>query len=553
MATYYVSSSEGNDSSADPTNIATPIQTCAKVQNLEPFSPGDTILFKRGDTWREQLWVDKGGSGAPGSPITVDAYGTGAKPLLLGSRDLKTAYSWTDLGSNLWQTDAITQPTWSYLDDVGNLWFNGATSLGRKRIALTTTGTAAAATASTITLAATSPNYKNCYYLASIHIDSGTGSGQTRILGHTWEATRTIPVTVSWDVTPSTDSVYTVTFVQSQGDFYYNPADNKITMYSVGSPATYYSAIEAACTASGITFTDGSGSASKAYWNVRNLAIRYWADMGVSLGGNSNANMLFEYLDIANVGGGYQASNRDGNGFIIHAGDNCIFRYNTLTQVCETGISFQGDNTGGKVSNIYIYGNIVNSAKNGLDVWCWADGAELDNFVFAHNIIYNVGGEMGHDMSYKATAHGILVYDYGTVTNAKILNNIVHTVADSMDLPGQQNGTLSFDALTTTGYTIDYNCYYDPNGHTFLDRPSTTYDLAAWRAATSFDDHSIVTDPGFVSAGTDFHLASTESPCYDTGTDAGLNLPYLGSGYDMGVYEYDAPNILKRCPFRKAV
>ncbi|HTV59537.1 MAG TPA: right-handed parallel beta-helix repeat-containing protein [Verrucomicrobiae bacterium] len=42
--------------------------------------PGDTILFRRGDTWHEQLTLTS--SGAPDYPITIDAYGSGDPPIL---------------------------------------------------------------------------------------------------------------------------------------------------------------------------------------------------------------------------------------------------------------------------------------------------------------------------------------------------------------------------------------------------------------------------------------------------------------------------------------
>jgi parallel beta-helix repeat protein len=58
--------------------------------NGASFSPGDSILFKRGCTWREQLTVPS--SGSAGLPITFGAYGTGAKPIISGA-DLVTTWA----------------------------------------------------------------------------------------------------------------------------------------------------------------------------------------------------------------------------------------------------------------------------------------------------------------------------------------------------------------------------------------------------------------------------------------------------------------------------
>ena len=50
-ATYYVSSSVGNDSN-NGTSVSTPWRTLNKV-NTSTFQPGDSILFSRGDVWND--------------------------------------------------------------------------------------------------------------------------------------------------------------------------------------------------------------------------------------------------------------------------------------------------------------------------------------------------------------------------------------------------------------------------------------------------------------------------------------------------------------------
>jgi hypothetical protein len=92
-ATYYVDSVGGNDSSVSPTSSSTPWQTIAKV-NSSSFNPGDQILFKRGDTWRETLAPPS--SGSTSSSIIFGAYGSGGdpKPVITGA-DLKAIGDWT--------------------------------------------------------------------------------------------------------------------------------------------------------------------------------------------------------------------------------------------------------------------------------------------------------------------------------------------------------------------------------------------------------------------------------------------------------------------------
>jgi hypothetical protein len=68
MATYYVSNT-GSDGAAG-TSDTTPWQTVSKVNGFT-FASGDTILFKRGDRWKEILTI-------PRSSLTVGAYGAAA-------------------------------------------------------------------------------------------------------------------------------------------------------------------------------------------------------------------------------------------------------------------------------------------------------------------------------------------------------------------------------------------------------------------------------------------------------------------------------------------
>ncbi len=79
--TYYVDSVNGNDSS-NGTGTGTAWKTLSKV-NGTTFAAGDRILFKAGCSWSGELHPL--GSGTAGSPICIDMYGTGNKPVISGS------------------------------------------------------------------------------------------------------------------------------------------------------------------------------------------------------------------------------------------------------------------------------------------------------------------------------------------------------------------------------------------------------------------------------------------------------------------------------------
>ncbi|HAX65099.1 TPA: hypothetical protein DCX66_01340, partial [Candidatus Nomurabacteria bacterium] len=114
-STYYVSSTDGNDTCTGLSQVAyttgvtaCPIKTLTKL-NTKTFSPGDSILFKKGDTFYGSITVSQ--SGTAGNPITFSSYGSGEKPIITGFTDVT---SWTNLGNNIWES-TNTVSTLSYL------------------------------------------------------------------------------------------------------------------------------------------------------------------------------------------------------------------------------------------------------------------------------------------------------------------------------------------------------------------------------------------------------------------------------------------------------
>ena len=77
---YYLSSSTGNDSNDG--SQTQPWKTLSKISNTT-LGPGDTVYFKKGDTFRGHFVVD--GSGTEQSPITFTSYGNGSQPIISGS------------------------------------------------------------------------------------------------------------------------------------------------------------------------------------------------------------------------------------------------------------------------------------------------------------------------------------------------------------------------------------------------------------------------------------------------------------------------------------
>ncbi|MFX0196544.1 MAG: right-handed parallel beta-helix repeat-containing protein [Candidatus Hodarchaeota archaeon] len=105
--TYYVDATYGNDANTG-TSESKAWQSVNKVNN-STFDPGDSILFKRGQTFRGYT-LQPPSSGSSGSVITFDQYSTGNNPIISGAA--KATGSWTDEGSNQWSI-AFTGASWN--------------------------------------------------------------------------------------------------------------------------------------------------------------------------------------------------------------------------------------------------------------------------------------------------------------------------------------------------------------------------------------------------------------------------------------------------------
>ena len=77
---YYLSSSTGNDNNNG--SQTQPWKTLSKLSNTT-LGPGDTVYFKKGDTFRGHYVVN--GSGTEGNLITFTSYGSGNQPIISGS------------------------------------------------------------------------------------------------------------------------------------------------------------------------------------------------------------------------------------------------------------------------------------------------------------------------------------------------------------------------------------------------------------------------------------------------------------------------------------
>ena len=96
---FYVDSEGGSDANKG----VSPAASWASLErvNRAELGQGDTVRFKRGGAWRGTLVPV---SGVEGWPVTYAAYGTGDKPLLLGSAPRHASSDWVKAGDRVWAT-----------------------------------------------------------------------------------------------------------------------------------------------------------------------------------------------------------------------------------------------------------------------------------------------------------------------------------------------------------------------------------------------------------------------------------------------------------------
>lgn len=99
--TYFVSNAGNNfnkgTSSATSWASAPGMVGCTATCSATTLQPGDSVLLKRGDMWRDELSVPRSGSMA--SAITIDSYGSGPNPVITGTSVLAKS-GWSLTGAN---------------------------------------------------------------------------------------------------------------------------------------------------------------------------------------------------------------------------------------------------------------------------------------------------------------------------------------------------------------------------------------------------------------------------------------------------------------------
>ncbi|MBQ4137756.1 MAG: S-layer homology domain-containing protein [Clostridia bacterium] len=308
---YYVSA-KGDDSN-DGLTPATAFKTVAKVSGARFLKPGDAVLFERTSVFRctDTLNTVEG--------VTYSAYGSGAKPKLIGAIDASFESMWkeTDIKNVYVFSQIIDDIPGDLHNDVGQIIFDGGKAWGIK--------------------------LQNGHWI-------GTNSNGLEMIA------------------TGTPSVKGPEGVRHDLEYWYDHESGKLYLYSKdGNPAKRFTTVDICTNITAIRFTSNNV--------IDNLDIYGYGRHGLAGGGE---NITVQNCTLSFIGGGihWQGSpTRLGNAVQIYGtlAKNFTIKNCYASQIYDCGFTVQyQDNSKGQdviFENIEMCGNITEYANTGLEVW----------------------------------------------------------------------------------------------------------------------------------------------------------------------------------------
>ncbi|MGD0336882.1 MAG: Ig-like domain-containing protein [Candidatus Omnitrophota bacterium] len=306
------------------------------------------------------------------------------------------------------------------------------------------------------------------------------------------------------------------TACNTQGYFFYEFPTNKLYLYSIGNPATYYTNIECALKqniidATGVNYNIFDG-----------LDLRYGAWLGIVFYGSAHSavrNCHFSYIGGGDDKGDYRV--RVGEAVNIYSNcNNLTIEKNYFDNIFWYCVNIEGDDTGCVFSNIYVKNNIAVNCDDFFSYYNIAGAtASTDGIYVENNTSLNSGYDWGYNQTWIEPTYGVHLITWGnsgTCTNFFIRNNIFSVA--------KRYGIWFYEAGDVANFTVDYNEYYNDTIAGRLGDGTNYITLSSWQAASGQDAHSISANPLLTA---DYHLQSG-SPAIK----AGYN------GVDIGAYPY---------------
>ena len=539
--TYYVDNSitDTNASSAIPDCVnydpvtftcgggtASVYKTIADV-NLKSFSPGDLILFRRGQTWREQLNIKN--SGLPDSQITYSDYGEGVKPRITAA-DIISEMSLTTTPNVYSKTGIITTPTVIIIDGImgikkpslGELASNNDWHFSSNTLYVYSTSNIASKTVEAgirDKVVNTTSTGKSYFTLKNLQLDSANHSAAGAGVYISGVGATGVVV----DNCDIKYNLYGILFFTTNAQAGGHIVSNSL-IYNNRS--------------SGIHLNAGSdGSTEPNRTHIYNNQIYNNAGFGILaytsywLIEHNNIYNNGDYLTPAGWSGIHVWGGPKGSP-TANAGDNNIIRYNRISGTLSLGEDGSGIGIDMYADNNQIYQNIAyDNDGPGISLASNSGNKIFNNTTYGNNL--NTSGELTKLGEIRVTGQKI-----GEAANFSIKNNIAYATAPYAY-------AIFVDAYSyNNNPDITNNIWHAPNATSwflwkFHNPPVGTIWNNLPGVGTDLNVDPLFVDPDAL----DFRLQAS-SPAIDHGVNVGLITDLAGTalpqdtGFDIGAYEY---------------
>jgi len=539
---YYVDAANGRNSN-DGLSPTTAWKTLHKLNNYI-FSPGDRILFKRGEVWRGQLNVTS--SGAPENPVTYAAFGPGPKPRILGSVSKNDPSDWVREHGYIWYTHTqkrVYQCVFRNdtrfsrrvlrkgdLDTQGELWWDSAGNrvyfFSRENPAIQYNGNIELCQLESVvtlhskdhvTLKDLDIRYTSrsaIYATDSNHI---TVDGCT--LKHTGETYSTHNSYGEWSgagiyfYQGNQLTVTNCTISYNWMGVYFQRRDGSPASHTIDNNTISYQIFGYNKKSHGIAFGGTGPFPDYAGTVIKNNDIHHFGMRGIAL--SHSRNVVAEHNSIHdNYGSGFNTYCTGISMGTTTSGGH-IIRYNHIYNI--TGNPNQWDDGCGirtrQANNSKIYYNVIHDCVKGICNSVRRSGGANDN-----NKIFN-------NICYDCSKYGIWINQgiKGNETRVSVMNNICDGREADIRISRHVKAAGGFNCLMNDSSVNNSGSYTGSNTDFYRVDPRFT-------------------DP----AAHDFSLRP-DSPCIDKGMNTGIRKDIAGHdvpagmGVDMGALEYIPP------------
>ena len=482
---YYVNTAAdagGDGTTQELTGEHCAFKTIAQVNAASPAA-GSSILFNKGNEWREQLTVPT--SGSDGSPITYGAYGEGADPIINGSDIIK---EWTNYSGDIWEATCYTEPN--------QVFFDG--TRGNEEIALEDVDSAG-----------------DWYWVANVLYVYSTSDPDTAYTNPGIEAS-----VRDRCIYANGKDYITVENLECK-----NGGDQGIAI-SVGNYWTVQNNKVHHCgeiedgLAHNIVIEASNNN------TIKNNETYRAGQHGIYV--NAGSNNIIEHNEIYDN----HHSQCDIRRFSETSTDGNIIRYNLIyfnsDYDCNVNASFmyfRGGSSDQKVTNTDIYYNVFYTF----------DADKTHTGIHARSNVENINI---YNNSYYSSTNSCAISLENDSLAATVKNNIAKTqVMYVMQVYDSTNKTIDYNCWDNDSGTLIY-----VNDATGGDGPAfTEAEWGSYKSETGFDTHGINSDPLMIDPANEDFTLNPHSPCVNAGADVSLTEDYQGlkirHAPDIGAHE----------------